>query len=72
MQKRYWLRGLVTGIVVDMLVVLIVFVTDRGEMAGIFTATVVAYFSPVIILGAIIGWIYGKIKNRKSSLPTNN
>jgi len=57
---------------VYMLVVLIVFVTDRGEMAGIFTATVVAYFSPVIILGAIIGWIYGKIKNRKSSLPTNN
>ncbi|KKQ19038.1 MAG: hypothetical protein US45_C0061G0006 [Candidatus Nomurabacteria bacterium GW2011_GWA1_37_20] len=64
MQKKYWLRGLITGIIIYALVVLVVFVTDKGEMAGIVTAAIVAYFSPVILVCLLIGWLYGKIKNR--------
>ncbi len=66
--KRYWLRGLVWGILIYILGIAIVYVTDKGEMAGFATMIVVIYFSPIIILFWSIGYLRGKIKNRNKSI----
>jgi hypothetical protein len=67
MKKRYWLRGLVIGIVVYVLVVVYYFVINLPgelEQPWPFFATKIAllFLSPAIPLGLLIGWLYGKIK----------
>jgi len=64
--KRYWLRGLTAGFIIYVLGILVVYVTSMGDEWGpAFEALLVTtYFSPVILLGLLIGWIYGKIKNK--------
>jgi hypothetical protein len=71
-QKKYWLRGGVIGIIIYILAVLIVFTTtmDKGEYAGFAPFFWSIYFSPIILLGLLFGWLYGKIKNRKAK-PLN-
>lgn len=55
------------GIVIYAIVVLIVYLTDRGEWAGIVTVAVAGYFSPVILLGLLIGWLTGRAKEKKNN-----
>ncbi len=66
-RKRYWLRGLVTGIIVYVLGVLIVAIgwhsPDWGYLLGLIFAV---YFWPVIIIGLLVGLIIGRIKKRES------
>lgn len=66
--KRYWLRGLVVGVILYMLLI-IGFTFWPGVTSDIGTkgtAQVTAVILiPLPILGLIIGWIYGKIQSRK-------
>jgi hypothetical protein len=68
MNKKYWLRGLLTGLVIYVLAVLIAYVTDNGpEFRGLATLIIAVYSLPVIPIGLLVGWIYGKSK-KKSNL----
>ena len=80
MNKRYWLRGSVVSLIIG--VILIAFYkigllpvallfwglqvpypgSELNELIILVIISVVFYF----IVGAVLGWLYGKIKNRKS------
>ena len=64
MGKRYWLRGGMYGLAISVVLFLItVSVSDQGLQFLILLALpIVAVF--LIVLGLVIGWLYGKIKNR--------
>jgi len=65
--KKYWLRGLMTGITIYVVGVLIVAIgwysPDWGYLLGLIFAV---YFWPVIIICLLIGLIIGRIKKRVS------
>ena len=69
MNKKYWLRGLSTGIVIYIFAILLVSISgglftgsvNYGVLLGITTAML---GWPVIVAGLIIGLIYGLIKKR--------
>lgn len=60
MNKKYWLRGLVTGII-SYALFLLVFVGYAKEAAVYVLPTVALYISPTIPLGLFVGWMYGKM-----------
>lgn len=64
-KKRYWLRGLIMSTLIYLLLVLFVYSTDGPELPGIATVIVATITSPIIPIGLFLGWLYGKIKNRK-------
>jgi hypothetical protein len=64
MQKRYWLRGLITGIVTHGLFVLAVYVLGSGDWKSYITLLLAVYCSPIILFGLFLGWLYGKTKTR--------
>lgn len=63
-QKRYWLRGLTAGVVIYAVGLLTVYLTEGAEFYGLATMIVAVYFSPVIVIGLIIGAIYGKTMSK--------
>jgi hypothetical protein len=86
-QKRYWLRGLLVGMLLMFLILvgmifspvhcwygapciplkgisLIKF--NTSELLRDLSNVIIILLSP-LILATIIGWLYGKIKNRKSN-----
>ena len=68
-QKRYWLRGLLTGIVIYVLCILIISIGWYSPSWGfIFAAIFAVYFWPVIIVGLLIGWIWGRVKSKDKSI----
>lgn len=72
-QKRYWLREGIIGFFVGILIAfLFSLVTMNDEPIWLYNASVkeiLGFFLPagikLAILGMLVGWIYGKIKNRK-------
>ncbi len=77
MKKRYWLRGGVIGTVIYGLFILAMYIYffrmggDESGFGGAIILVVAVYVSPIIIfLASSFGWIYGKIKKRRSSIPT--
>ena len=68
-QKRYWLRGLYFGITIYAIELAIVGVDSSGNDSGntwlVFAGM---YFLPIIFVGLLIGWLYGKIKNRNKTM----
>ena len=84
MQKRYWLRGGIAGLVASIVIYLIVpaACSDFYRIGPIYPtdqpicyALVVngRWFEILIIVlafGLFVGWLYGKIKNRKQNLPS--
>ena len=68
-QKRYWLRGLYFGITIYAIALAIVGVDSSGNDSGntwlVFAGM---YFLPIIFVGLLIGWLYGKIKNRNKTM----
>lgn len=71
-QKRYWLRGLLVGIAVYVFLVLYscliinVGATPADTLVGVVLFYTTIVLIPIMPFGLLIGWIYGKIKNRKS------
>ena len=70
MNKKYWLKGLITGIIIYALCVLgayffIVYSAPKGNYFGealaLIVGFVIYYLSPAIPLGLLIGWMYGKV-----------
>jgi hypothetical protein len=67
-QKRYWLRGLVTGIIVYTFGVLVVFETSKPSGTPLDILIIVGpmvLFAPIILFGLLIGWMWGRIKKDK-------
>ena len=61
--KRYWLRGLVTGVVIYLVGIVFMTLMNVGNAwGGLGTLLAVVYFWPVIIIGLLIGWILGRFK----------
>ncbi|OHA25903.1 MAG: hypothetical protein A3C06_00415 [Candidatus Taylorbacteria bacterium RIFCSPHIGHO2_02_FULL_46_13] len=79
MKKRYWLRGGITGLVIS--IIFLIYFNLISQCIGdcpdfkldfkfqdIWIALAVMYGGTTVgsfIGGSIIGWLYGKIKNRK-------
>ena len=66
-KKRYWLRGLITGLIIYLLAVLIVYLTNIESAFGPVwqTEMMAVYVLPIIpFISLFVGWLYGKIKNR--------
>jgi len=69
MNKKYWLIGLIAGILFYVLFVLIAYLFiayigrggDVGMGGALIMAAVVNYLWPVIPLGLFIGWMYAKM-----------
>jgi hypothetical protein len=68
-QKRYWLRGLLAGIALFIFFVVCSIVIEHlndggtfGEQVGVVELLVIPFLSPLIPLGLIIGWIYGRLQ----------
>jgi len=71
-QKRYWLRGGVMGLIISVIALIIIEVATK--CVGIcprfsaFLPEIIFIYGVFIIggilLGILIGWLYGKIKNR--------
>ena len=56
-----------TGIVIYAIGILVVYLTEMNpgvEFAGLGTMIASVAFSPVIVVGLLIGWIWGKVANR--------
>lgn len=84
--KKYWLRGLITALLLSLLYTLWAAYTlysntvansiqvDFSILIRYITSSL--YLIPHVILpmiiGSFIGWIYGKIKNRKQVSATIN
>jgi len=76
MQKRYWLRGGVTGLVLFCLVFVFMSLKNTGKISvsdafscssGHGPCLVIINYGLVfffILVGSFLGWLYGKIKNR--------
>ena len=65
--KKYWLRGLIIGIIVYILIVAYYFVINlSGELQVPWpffaTKIMLVFISPAILLGLLIGWLWGKVK----------
>lgn len=67
MGKRYWLRGLVIGIVVYCLVVLFMYgpiyemlPDSRYQIIDQILMTDLIAFSPIVVSGLLIGWLFRK------------
>jgi len=90
--KRYWLRGLLAGLTIAILLQIVNMFGGLGCMGffnGVDTSVVSSFICPPIewkivyvaasialsplwlILGLILGWIYGKIRNRQRSTTMN-
>jgi hypothetical protein len=71
-QKRYWLRGGLTGFLIPFISIALFTFTDSINTGDSFWSELgYAYAfmgTPIITitvsLGIILGWLYGKIKNR--------
>jgi uncharacterized BrkB/YihY/UPF0761 family membrane protein len=62
----YWLKGGVFGLILGLLVVLFGQLTSSPADARVLTLYLTWAFIPgLLFICALIGWIYGKIKNRK-------
>ena len=66
--KKYWLRGLVAGVIFYILFLLItyilLFILGHGQATTALAnglSVIAGYISPILPLGLLIGWIYGKI-----------
>ena len=72
----YWLKGGIIGLIVGLitliskLILSFMFIDDTGN-APIYTLGIKSFllsqllgFLGTIIIGLVIGWVYGKIKNR--------
>ena len=67
----YWLKGAVTLCLALFVVSIFGLLTVRDD--GILGVLVLIIAAPIpFIIGSIIGWIYGKIKNRKQPSMTTN
>ncbi|GEM_PF-2509826 len=73
-QKRYWLRGLLIGIFVFVILCLMALVFESifdggtfGDKVYVVQLLVVPFLLPLIPIGLLVGWIYGKI-NKSSSV----
>lgn len=72
MKKNYTSKGLITGCIVYAIFILVsIIVTNvyhsshpEATLAGIGIAIVALFSLPLIPLGLLIGWMYGKIKNQ--------
>ena len=64
MNKKYWLRGLLTGVAIYVISVVFTYILALGDEWGpSFAAMIIGiYASPVIIFGLLIGWIWGRVK----------
>ncbi len=64
MKKRYWLRGLITGVVIYVFALIVVYILALGDEWGPGFAVMIAgiYFSPIIVLGLLVGWAWGNMK----------
>jgi len=60
MNKKYWLRGLVGGIITGVLF-LVVFIVYAKEAALYALPVVLPYISLTIPIGLFLGWMYGKM-----------
>ena len=60
MNKKYWLRGLIAGVVAWVLF-LLVFVGYAKEAAAYVLPTVAFYVSLTIPIGLFLGWMYGEM-----------
>ena len=66
MNKKYWLRGLITGAIFWLLMIIFIYwrnVSDGINPEFAIKAVGVVY-SPVILVGLLIGWFYGKYRNK--------
>ncbi len=65
-KKEYWLYGLIVGIIIFGLGFLFYYIKgiNREPWGDLSNLVIAVKLSPVIILGLLIGWLYGKIKNR--------
>jgi len=69
MKKKYWLRGGVAGFVISGVWALQGVIRNGLEHANrnlIITNLLIIIVS-VTVVGLIIGWLYGKIKNRNKA-----
>jgi len=68
MQKRYWLRGFLSSLIAYAVAIILVYVTSiYDEWGPAFPAmTAGVFLSPVIVIGLLAGWLYGKIKTRST------
>ncbi len=64
MNKKYWFRGLIIGIIIYGVVVLVAYQFDGPEFKGLGTGIVAVVSSPIILISWIIGWLYGRNKNK--------
>jgi len=86
-QKRYWLRGLLAGLMIPIFLQIIVNIFGglgcMGFFSGVSTSVFSSFMCPLLewkivyyivaleffplwlISGLILGWIYGKIKNKQ-------
>ncbi|MFA6404409.1 MAG: hypothetical protein WCW03_00145 [Candidatus Paceibacterota bacterium] len=64
MQKRYWLRGGIIGVIVDVLFLIFGLISSSQEGYSIIFHWVLIALVILIPTGAFFGWTYGKIKNR--------
>ena len=65
--KRYWLRGLISGLIIATIIWLFFKTSCVGLNADGTSSCFVGgnVFIPITLLGLIAGFIYGKIKNQK-------
>ena len=76
MNKKYWLRGGITGLIIGILIVLYIQLTAHSsgygiqfQLKDIWIALVITIGGPIVggfIVGSIIGWIYGKVKGNSN------
>lgn len=70
MKKKYWLRGGIVGAGFYAFCIFIMYALEAQNQyqpnpaSGIGVAVVVMLFWPSIPLGLILGWLYGKTKNK--------
>jgi len=70
MNKRYLLYGLLIGIIVGILLLIVAYSINNGDASyPFFSLQTLMYAVPTwvvwpAIIGLVIGWIYGLVKNR--------
>ena len=69
-QKRYWLRGLLVGLILSLLYIPFGIFYERAQECDLHGLCGVWIFGfpfisvPLIILSIVVAWIYGRIKDR--------
>jgi hypothetical protein len=83
MKKRYWLMGAIIGLILGILFVTYLYYVvpcidtpdckSQGLIADlVYGKAVVIIYVPLVLIGTIIGLIYGKIRSRKQVGTTMN